>query len=138
MRFRKHLVLLLGYWIATTGLYSAELHVATTGNDANPGTQSEPFATLERARDAIRMLKKADTKFQDAVNVIVHGGAYELTQPLELTAEDSGTPEAPIVYQAARGEEVRIVGGRTVDIWKLELRATWPVHHEITPAAVRK
>ena len=31
-----------------------EFHVATTGNDENPGTAVKPFATLERARDAIR------------------------------------------------------------------------------------
>lgn len=117
MTVRNHSVLLFSCLIATAGLYAADLHVATTGNDANPGTESEPFATLERARDAIRVLKKANTNLRGGVNVIVHGGAYELPQPLELTAEDSGTPEAPIVYQAARGEEVRIVGGRTVNIW---------------------
>ena len=34
-------------------------YVATNGSDENPGTKGKPFATLERARDAIRELKKA-------------------------------------------------------------------------------
>src|SRR2546427_10923514 len=32
---------------------AADFYVASNGNDSNPGTQPKPFATLERARDAI-------------------------------------------------------------------------------------
>ena len=44
------------------GLYGAGpgLHVATTGNDENPGTSAAAFATLTRARDAIRAMKEED------------------------------------------------------------------------------
>ena len=93
----RNCILLL---LASGSLFAADFHVATNGDDKNPGTQEKPFVTLERARDAIRALKKATPKLERVTNVIVHGGAYELKQPLELTAEDSGTPEAPIVYQA--------------------------------------
>jgi len=104
--------------LAAAPLLATDFHVATNGNDENPGTPEAPFATLERARDALRALKKATPKTQGAVNVIVHGGTYELKQPLELTAEDSGSAETAIVYRAVRGEEVRIVGGKTVSDWK--------------------
>ena len=126
---RNCIILLL----ASGPLFAADFHVATNGDDKNPGTQEKPFATLERARDAVRALKKATPKLERVTNVIVHGGAYELKQPLELTAEDSGTPEAPIVYQAARGEEVRIVGGRTVKDWKPVTDAA--VLNRLDPAA---
>ena len=33
---------------------AAEFHIASTGNDANPGTAAKPFATLQKARDAVR------------------------------------------------------------------------------------
>jgi len=33
------------------------LYVATNGSDTNPGTLAEPFLTLEKARDAIRLAK---------------------------------------------------------------------------------
>ena len=36
---------------------ATEFWVATNGIDANPGARAKPFATFERARDAIRQLK---------------------------------------------------------------------------------
>jgi len=48
------------------------------------------------------------------VAVVVRAGAYERPKSLELTAADSGTPEAPVVFRAAPGEEVRLTGGRTL------------------------
>ena len=36
---------------------AADLYLAPTGNDANPGARDAPFAALERARDAARGLK---------------------------------------------------------------------------------
>ena len=43
--------------------------------------------------------------------VEICGGVYELPRPLELTAQDSGVEDAPIMYRARHGEEVRLVGG---------------------------
>jgi predicted porin len=37
---------------------AATLYVAVDGNDANPGAEDRPFATLQRARDEIRQRKK--------------------------------------------------------------------------------
>ena len=37
---------------------AADFVVATDGNDANPGTEGRPFATLGRARRAVREMKK--------------------------------------------------------------------------------
>ena len=33
---------------------SADFYVAKNGNDTNPGNKDRPFATMERARDALR------------------------------------------------------------------------------------
>ena len=88
----------------------ATFHVATTGNDANPGTSTEPFATISRARDAIRNLKVTG-RFNAPVNVHVHGGTYHLAEAILLGPEDSGTPGKPVTYQAAPGETVILSGG---------------------------
>jgi hypothetical protein len=93
------------------------LYVAPGGNDAWSGKLSEPkdgdgpLATLQRARDEIRKLKKQGGLPAGGVVVEIRGGVYELPQPLELKEEDSGGEGAPIVYRARRGEEVRLVGG---------------------------
>jgi hypothetical protein len=87
--------------------------VAPDGNDDNPGTLAEPFATIGRARDAVRAMK------QDAggpVVVAIRRGTYYLRQPVVFAPEDSGTEDAPIVYQAYRGEAPVISGGDRLDL----------------------
>ncbi|HOZ48421.1 MAG TPA: right-handed parallel beta-helix repeat-containing protein [Candidatus Hydrogenedentes bacterium] len=111
------------------------LYVAKGGNDAWSGRIAEanadasdgPFATLEAARNAIRTMKQSDGLLPDSVEVLVQAGVYALSATFELTAEDSGTAEMPIVYRAAPGAEVRLVGG--VVIPKLD---------PVTDAAVRE
>lgn len=91
-----------------------ELHVCSGGSDTNPGTAAKPFQTPERARDEIRRLKQSVAAGGGAV-VTFHAGAYTRDHTFELTAEDSGTAAAPIVYRAAPGAAVQFVGGRVVN-----------------------
>jgi len=93
------------------------LHVAPDGSDANPGTRAKAFATLERARDEVRGLKKAGDLPKGGIAVELAGGVYERAKPLDLSAEDSGSQDSPVVYRARKGEEVRLVGGRAVAGW---------------------
>ncbi len=86
-------------------------HVSLGGNDANPGTnEAAPFATLERARDAIRDLKRTAGLPAGGVTVWIRGGAYARTNTFEVTGPDSGAPGSPVVYRARIGETVRIHG----------------------------
>jgi parallel beta-helix repeat protein len=96
------------------------LHVATIGNDANPGTAERPFRTLERARNAIRGLPRTQP-----ITVLIHGGTYYLERPLHLEPRDSGTPAAPITYRAAPGETVVLSGGRPVTDWHEGKEGVW-------------
>jgi hypothetical protein len=112
-------------WLLLPGRAAAEapaedaFHVAPAGGDRNPGTQEKPFATLERARDAIRDLKAdQDGKLRRPATVLVHGGTYFLDSPFVVTPEDSGTADAPIVYAAVAGEKPVLSGGRRVTGWK--------------------
>ncbi|MBU4459441.1 MAG: hypothetical protein KJ579_02645, partial [Verrucomicrobia bacterium] len=71
-------------------------HVSLGGNDANPGTnEAAPFATLERARDAIRDLKRTAGLPAGGVTVWIRGGAYARTNTFEVTGPDSGAPGSP-------------------------------------------
>lgn len=86
-----------------------EFYVAPDGSDRNPGTVAAPFATLEAAREAIR-----GRGSREAITVWLRGGVYHRTESFRLSAEDSGTAEAPIVYRAYPEEEPRLVGGMEV------------------------
>jgi len=89
----------------------ATFHVAPGGNDDNPGTRDRPFASLHRARDAIRETKSSQELPSGGVAVFVHGGMYPTRQTFELTEADSGTAKAPIVYRAVPGETPIFSGG---------------------------
>lgn len=105
---------------------AATLYVSADGNDAWSGTLADPnaartdgpFATLEKARDEIRKRKAVGPLPMGGIAVELRGGIYELPRPLELTAQDSGTQEAPIIYRARKGENARLFGGRVVTGWK--------------------
>ena len=99
-------------------LSALEFYVATNGNDANSGTKAKPFATFERARDEVRELKQNAKLPRSGVTIWLRGGDYVRTNALELTATDSGTQESPVVWQAAKGEKVRLLGGRRLTGFK--------------------
>lgn len=102
----------------------ADFYVAVNGSDTwsgklaapNPAGTDGPFATLERARDGIRKMKAALPSA--GITVEMRGGLYERSRTFELTAEDSGTATAPVVYRARKGEPVRLTGGKMVTGWK--------------------
>jgi hypothetical protein len=95
-----------------------QFFVSPAGSDRNRGTEERPFLTLERARNAVRALRRREGRPAGGVTVWVRGGGYELRDTFALTAQDSGTAEAPVVYRAWPGEAVRLVGGRRVAEWE--------------------
>jgi len=100
-------------------------YVSTRGNDEWSGALSEPnaegtdgpFATIRRARDALRALRAGDEADRPAL-VLLRGGTYFLDEPLVLGPEDSGTQLAPVTYAAYPGEEPIISGGRPITGWR--------------------
>jgi hypothetical protein len=92
-----------------------EFWVSPQGDDGAAGTADAPFASLERARDAIRALPAAQRN--GYVVVTLKGGTYRLQRPLMLDWRDSGQPGYPVVYRAAAGERPVIVGSVPVQGW---------------------
>ncbi len=117
-RARLLWLLVLGMWACSLAGAQTLLYVAVNGSDAGTGNAQKPFATLARARDEIRTLRRSGRLSKDGAMVVVRGGTYYLAAPLELTAQDSGTGKARTVYAAYPGEEVRISGGRAVGNFK--------------------
>jgi len=99
-------------------------YVSPAGDDSYSGRASNPFATLARARDAIRELKEKGG-LTEPVTVFLRGGTYHLTEPFVLTPVDSGTDSCPITYTAEPGETAVVSGGRTVSGWKAGERGLW-------------
>ena len=96
------------------------LYVATDGSDANSGSKDSPFATVKKARDEIRRLKKENALGSDGAVVYIREGNYNILDTIEFTEEDSGTANAPIVYRGYPDEEVNFVGGVTIPKGKIK------------------
>jgi len=109
-----------GVQVAAAGARHIEFYVSITGSDRNPGTREKPFATLTRARNAVRSLKRDRNQFLTPVLVIVRGGTYYLPNKIVLGPRDSGIEGGrPIIYSAAPGEKVILSGGKIIDTpWK--------------------
>ena len=116
--------------------------VSPTGNDANDGLEERtPFATLERARDAIRAERQrragppppawAPDAPRDAnpakdagpAVVMLVPGRYERTAPFELTKEDYHTTYQPLLPN--EGGDVIITGGFLIKDWKDAGNGAW-------------
>jgi len=112
--------------VSDTGLHAQELtlYVAPNGNDAWSGKVAEPadndgpFASIVRARDAIRRWKAAQGGLKEPVTVRIRGGRYSVAQTISFAPEDSGTEKCPISYEAFPGERPVLCGGKTITGWQ--------------------
>ncbi|MDB6038917.1 MAG: hypothetical protein JWM99_2758, partial [Verrucomicrobiales bacterium] len=126
-----------GFAAPPVGLPDAvDFFVSTQGNDmwsgksAEPNGKDGPVATVARARDAVRALRKI-MKEPQRVRVVLRGGMYYLDAPVEFGPEDSGVEGTPVIYLAATGEKVVLSGGRHVDGGHLGVvnhRSAWIVN----------
>src|ERR1039457_2862027 len=90
--------------------------IPTEGDRLLHVSPGAPLGSLAAVRDAIRALPAAEREAAP-IRVLVHNGDYTLTEPFVLGAEDSGTPAAPVIYQAAPGEAPHFSGGRVLSGW---------------------
>ncbi len=104
---------------------SADFFVAPWGDDGATGTFESPFATLARARDAVRPLIAAG--LTDDVTVMLRGGTYRITDPIVFGLQDSSPDPHAVTYAAYPDEEPIVSGGRPITGWTDQGDGTWAV-----------
>ena len=92
-----------------------QFYVATDGDDANPGTKGKPFATLVRARNAVRQAIKTA---KESVTVFLRGGEYHLSETVVFSLADSAPAGCTITYSAYPGEKPVLGSGVRITGWK--------------------
>src|SRR2546421_11278371 len=75
----------------------ATYYVAPDGDDANAGTITAPFKTLQHARDVVRTV---NSTMSGDINVYLRGGNYPVSSTIDFTSADSGTNGHRVVYAA--------------------------------------
>lgn len=117
-------VILLVQAFACAGAVSpAAFYVAPHGDDRAEGTIEAPFATLHRARDAVRHLVYQGLDAD--VVVYVRGGVYYLDAPFTLGPQDSGAGGHSILYTAYEREQPIFSGGERITGWKKGADGRW-------------
>lgn len=94
-------------------LGGAEVYVHPDGRDEADGSKGRPVASLHRAQELVRELRREQAG--EPVTVWVAGGDYLQGRPLVLGAEDSGTAQAPVVWRAVEGETPRLLGAKKLN-----------------------
>ena len=105
----------------TLGIKGTVFFVSNDGNDAWSGKFSSPnaektdgpFATIVRARNAVRELK-GKQPLSEPVTVMLRNGTHFLDAPVIFEQKDSGTKDCPINYVAYPGEKPIISGGKKI------------------------
>lgn len=95
-------------------------YVAANGSDSVDGSKGRPFRTLKRARDAVRNFKESNGGMlpKGGVRILIGGGSYLTQETFTLTSRDSGTKEAPVIYQAKPNQMPIFHGGVRIKAWK--------------------
>ncbi len=109
--------------------HAATWYVATNGNDANEGSKDKPFATLQRANDAV---EPGDT-------VYIRGGTYKMPSKQiarfegvfarVVCLDKSGLPDRRIHYRAFEDEkpvfDFSDVKPRDYRVYAISIPASW-------------
>ena len=92
------------------------LYITSDGNDNNPGTKEKPFASLEKAKMAVRylMVKRPGVD----ITVYLMGGTYPLREPVVFGLEDSGGGNQSVTYAPFPGESAILSGGTPIGNWE--------------------
>ncbi len=102
-------------------MLQTEFYIAADGSDANEGTRAKPFATLQRAADAIR----EKGPLQQDVRILVREGVYVVDRAVVFTDREAGSPKYSITVTADPGSQPVFMGGRHIKGWRKGEKNLW-------------
>ncbi|HTE25700.1 right-handed parallel beta-helix repeat-containing protein [Flavitalea sp.] len=91
-----------------------QIFISPSGNDKGRGTIDKPFATLEKARNAVRKIVQKEKNI--SITVYLRAGNYSLKNSVVFDSLDAGSKEHPVIYSAYNDEPVFISGGISIPV----------------------
>ena len=116
-------VFLFFFFIYPTLAQQADFYVSSLGSDKWSGKLAEvnseksdgPFATLKKARDAVRELKNSK---KGNITVLIRDGLYKVNNTIVFGLRDSGSPQQTITYAAYPNETPIFSSGKVISGFK--------------------
>jgi hypothetical protein len=97
-------------------------YVSVNGSDSNEGTKKKPFATLERAKDAIQ--NSLQEKGGGVDHIFLEGGSYYIERPIVFeSAVFNGNRK--VYIKGLPGQNPVISGGKILRDWKKNANGIW-------------
>ena len=125
-------LLLIGGW-SVDGAEKIEFFIAPDGDDRHAGSEKAPFATLLRARDAVRKVDRTGGK---EIRVWLRGGIYRLAETVVFGLEDGAGSGSRVVYASYPGEQAILSGAASLpgewkkaaaaNVWEIAVPDAWP------------
>lgn len=116
---KKTILSFLALLVAATYVSAGDIFVATSGNDNADGTVGNPlrtpYAALKMAREW-RRLHRAEA--EGGITIHLDNGVYQLSKPIFLRYEDSGSEASPTIIRGKDKEKCIISGGIELKGWK--------------------
>lgn len=118
-RLSRRLSILALYCSLVLPAPAVEFFVSPGGNDNNSGTQTQPLASVAKAREKIREHRRlSKNPSNEPVKIILRAGIYQLAEPLLFRPEDSGTEINPTILEAAANEHPVLSGAVQIGGWR--------------------
>lgn len=134
---KTHVLIWLGLCLLLGGhrVHAAdklEFFVAPYGSDQQPGSKAAPFATLARARDAVREVDRAGGR---EIRVWLRAGVYRMQEAVVFSLRDSAGPGSRVVYASFPGEKAVLSGAAPLpgewektdreNVWQIDVPDKW-------------
>ncbi len=92
-------------------------YVSLNGDDSNPGTEKQPFQTIQKAIN--------ESVGKEVDFILIKEGVYQLNKPLVLRPEHSGTNRTDLKIKNFGNEKVCVSGGKKLEDWKKQKNGWW-------------
>jgi len=138
MRFST-VVLLFACVSAAFGQPNSSFYVATTGSDSNPGTQSAPWRTVQRAADTARAGSIVNVRggiYEELVNINASGNASDGFITLRSYPGETAVVDATRFTPTGRQAVLTIHNQSYVRIEGFEIRNFRTAIHRLSPLGI--
>lgn len=105
---KRGLFLAAGLIFCFSGFGIKPVYVSTKGSDSGPGTLTQPFLTIEKARDEVRFKRLSGEK--SGASILLRGGDYQFSNTLTFDK-----PDKDLLIRPYKNETVRFTGGVSIE-----------------------